>query len=314
MGQLDPDARALLADRKRADIAATDAAVDDVRASRAAWREAQAVQTIPVGAVRDHRIDVGGAEIAARVYRMSEAAGPAIVYFHGGGWVLGDLDHSDALCRRLCADTGFTVVNVDYRLAPEHRFPVAANDCHAAFLWTVDNAAGLGIDPSRIAVAGSSAGGNLAAAVTLMTRAAGGTGPAAQVLVYPALDDGCTLPSFSDYAEGYLVSARDMKWYWRQYLGPDGDAASPLACPLKASDLSGLQPALIITAECDPIRDDGERYASRLRSAGNSVRSTRYDGVLHGFFAMPGVIGKADNALAEAGDFLRETLAGGGKA
>lgn len=251
-------------------------------------------------------------EIKARVYAPAgEAAGlPMILYLHGGGWVLGDLDHSDALCRRLALETGYVVANVDYRLAPEHRYPTAAEDSFAAFSWVVREADALGVDPGRIAVAGASAGGNLAAAVALMARDRGGVQPAAQLLAYPVLDDACDSGSFRDFGEGYIVNTDDMRWYWTQYLARPEDAAQAYACPLKADDLAGLPPALVITAECDPIRDDGERYAERLSAAGVRATVSRYPGALHGFFAMPGVLSKGTQAVLEASDFLKRRLGG----
>jgi acetyl esterase len=250
--------------------------------------------------------------IPVRVYRPDAGAGrPAIVYFHGGGWVIGDLDHSDGLCRSLCREAGMVVVNVDYRLAPEHRFPAAAEDCYATLCWTAENAASLGVDATRLAVAGASAGGNLAAAAALMARDRGGPALGAELLVYPVLDAACDLPSYVEFADGYVVSTEDMRWYWRQYLSEPADAADAYACPLRAADLSGLPQTLVITAEYDCVRDDGERYAERLAEFGVPVRLIRMPGTLHGFFNMPGVNRKATEAVTEAARFLCAALSGG---
>lgn len=309
---LDAESEALLAARRKAGIPPVSRqTLAEVRGSREEWRIQKPAPRVPVDAVWQEPVAVEGGSIAVRLYRSNgQGRRPAIVYLHGGGWVLGDLEHSDAVCRKLAVDTGHVVINVDYRLAPEHRYPTAARDSFAAFRWAVEKADVLNIDPGRIAVAGSSAGGNLAAAVTLMAREAGGPRPAAQLLVYPCLDDACDAPSYVGYAEGHIVSTDDMRWYWRQYLDDPSQASESMACPLKAKDLTGLPPALIITAECDPIRDDGERYAARLKQAGVSMTLTRYPGTLHGFFALPGVFAKSTAAVAEASRFLMKTLGG----
>jgi acetyl esterase len=307
---LDPDSAALLAARRKAAIPpVAQQTLAEVRGSRKEWRVATPAPKLAVDAVWQEQVAVEGGHIGVRLYRTrGEARRPAVMYLHGGGWVLGDLEHSDALCRHLAVGTGFVVINVDYRLAPEHRYPTAAKDSFAAFRWAIERAGLLGIDPGRIAVAGGSAGGNLAAAVTLMARDAGEPRPAAQLLAYPCLEDACSSPSYAEFGEGHIVATEDMRWYWRQYLEHDGQGAEPLACPLKAKDLSGLPPALIITAECDPIRDDGERYAARLREAGVPVILSRYPGTLHGFFALPGAFAKGTAAVAEASQFLVKTL------
>jgi acetyl esterase len=306
---LDEDSRTLLEERRRQNIPPVAAmSLDDLRASREAWRTRSAVAGVSVHETAEHAVPVAGGAIRVRLYRPSAAAAlPAILYLHGGGWVLGDLEHSDALCRHLCAEAGCVVANVDYRLAPEHRFPTAVEDGYAALGWLGRQP---GVDPARIAVAGSSAGGNLAAAIALMARDRAGPAIRAQLLVYPVLDAACGFPSYAAFAEGFIVSTEDMRWYWRQYLRLAADADGPYACPLRAADLSELPPALVITAECDPVRDDGERYAERLRGAGVPVRRTRYPGTLHGFFAMPGRFPKASAAIREAAAFLRAELSG----
>lgn len=284
----------------------------EVRGSRREWRVATPVPRVAVDSIFEREVPVAGGSIRIRFYRhIGTKPGPAIVYYHGGGWVLGDLDHSDALCRWLAVETGYLVANVDYRLAPEHRYPTAAEDAYAALQWIAGHAAELDIDPLRIAVSGGSAGGNLAAVATLMARDRGGVRPAAQVLAYPVLDDVCDTPSYQEFAEGYIVASEDMRWYWRQYLNRPEEGAEPYAAPMKSTDLSGLPPALIITAECDPIRDDGERYAARLEAAGVPTTQSRYAGALHGFFAQPGLMATGTAAVAEATAFLEQVMGSG---
>ena len=298
----------LLEARTRAGIAPVESrSVAEIRAAREAWRLTVAPNPIYLPHIDDLSIPVAGGSVALRVYRPAPGLRPVVVYFHGGGWVLGDLEHSDAFCRRLCRETGCAVVNVDYRLAPEHRFPTPAEDCLAAFDWIAAGGDAM-LDPGRIAVAGSSAGGNLAASVSLICRERGGQAPVAQFLAYPVLDPACDAPSFVDYADGFIVSTEDMRWYWRQYLATPDDAASIFACPLRAEDLAGLPSTLVITAGCDPVRDDGERFARRLAEARVPAELSRYEGVLHGFLAMEGTIAKAEPALAEAAAFLRRHL------
>ena len=264
----------------------------------------------PVNEVLEQTVPGSAGDIAVRIYVPGGAAPfPVVAYFHGGGFVLGSLDTHDRICRRLCRASEALVVSVDYRLAPEHHFPAALDDCMAITHWLADHAADLRGDRDRIAVAGDSAGGNLAAAVALASRADDGPGLAAQVLLYPVIDAACATPSFVQNAEGYLLSAAAMRWFWEQYLGPDGDADSGYASVLRAPDLGGLPPALVITAEFDPLRDEGEAFAEHLREAGNEVVAHRYDGMIHGFAGMDDVVAEADTAMAEVGAFLRTHLA-----
>jgi acetyl esterase len=195
---------------------------------------------------------------------------------------------------------------VGYRLAPEHPFPAAVYDCFAAVRWIADNADRLGVDPARIAIGGDSAGGNLAAAVTLLARDRGGPPLVAQVLVYPNTLRGADTASMRDNADRWLFNRDSVAWYWGHYLADPSDGSDPLASPLLADDLGGLPPALVITAEHDPLRDEGERYAGRLADAGVPVQLSRYDGMVHGFFAMSGVLDGGRRALAEAADHLRK--------
>ena len=257
---------------------------------------------IPGGAAR--------AQVPVRVY-TPEGSGPfpVLAWFHGGGWVVGNLDSADGTARHLCAGGECVVVSVDYRLAPEYKFPIPFDDCMAATNWIAQNAAGLNADADRIAVGGDSAGANLAAAVALKARDQGGPALALQLLVYPVTARDFGTASYSQNADGYLLTMDAMKWYWDHYLSSDRDASNPYAAPMAAEDLSGLAPALVITAEFDPLRDEGEAYAQRLREAGVAVTSTRYDGMIHGFFGMSAVVDKAKQAVAEASSALRAAFA-----
>ena len=202
-----------------------------------------------------------------------------MVFFHGSGFVLCSLDTHDGMCRNLCAGTGCVVVSVDYRLAPEAKFPAAPDDCLAATRWAVANAAALGADPGRVFVAGDSAGGNLAAVTALRIRDEGGPRLLGQLLIYPVTDyyEPGT-PSMIENAEGYGLTRAGMIWFWNHYLAAPSDGANPHASPFRAADLSGLPPALVVTAEYDPLRDEGEYYADRLRQAGVPTQMKRWDG------------------------------------
>jgi acetyl esterase len=206
-----------------------------------------------------------------------------IVYFHGGGWVIGELDTVDNPLRRIANRTGAVVVSVDYRLAPEHVYPAAFDDSYAATAWVAEHAAELGGDPERVAVSGDSAGGNLAAAVAIAARDRQGPRLAAQLLIYPVTDFDFTTESYEQNGEGYLLTKGSMQWFWAHYLGAQDLGKDPYACPARADDLAGLPPAFVATAEFDPLRDEGEAYAAKLRIAGVDVTAKRYDGMLHGF-------------------------------
>ncbi|MEU9111489.1 alpha/beta hydrolase [Streptomyces sp. NPDC048483] len=249
----------------------------------------------------------GAPALPVRLYRPeAEATGPRplLVFFHGGGWVMCDLDTHDGLCRELALRSGALVMSVDYRRAPEDRFPAAAEDAYAATRWAFAQAAGLGCDPDRVAVGGDSSGGGLAAAVTLMARDRGSRAPAAQLLLYPALDHRLAGDSAADYATGYFHTTAHMRWYWEQYLGPDGDPAHPYASPGLAPDLTGLPPALLVLPECDPLRDEGRAYAEALRAAGVEARVDEHGGTFHGFLGALGYLPAAEAAVAAAGEWL----------
>jgi acetyl esterase len=244
--------------------------------------------------------------IPVRIYTPAGRGSlPVLVYFHGGGWVLGSVEGNDVLCRALSNAAGCIVMSVDYRLAPEHPFPAAVDDAYHATLWAAENAAGIGGDSSRIAVGGDSAGGNLAAVVAQVARDHGKPSLKFQLLIYPVTDAACDTPSYSENADGYLLTRDAMQWFWNHYTPSDADRKNPCASPLRAVNFTGLPPALVITAEFDPLRDEGERYADRLRAAGISVQLTRYDGMIHGFFAMAAMIDQGKQAIQQAAAALR---------
>jgi acetyl esterase len=263
-----------------------------------------------VAAVADHRVPVEGGEITVRVYSPGgKGPHPALVFYHGGGWVIGDLYTHDGICRSLANAAGCVVASVDYRLAPESKYPVAPRDSYAGLQWTVSNAAGLGIDPRRVAVGGDSAGGNLSTVVALMARDRGGPALVHQALVYPVTNHGLDMPSYHENATGYVLTREGMRWFWRHYLAREEQGREPYASPLLAQSLAGLPPAVVITAECDPLRDEGEAYAARLRDAGVPVTLTRYAGMFHGFFRMTRLLDKAKAALDEVAGSLRKAFA-----
>jgi len=262
----------------------------------------------PIHAIEDLSVPGARSELRARLYRPSPATDlPLVVYFHGGGFVICDIDIYDDLCRELANCSGCAVASIDYRLAPEVRFPGALADCYAALAYFAENAKRWQIDAARLAVAGDSAGGNLATATALLARERKGPALRYQVLLYPALDPACDSTSMQALGEGYLLSRDSMKWFWNCYLASKEDATKPLAAPLRA-DVRALPPATVITAEFDPLRDEGEAYADQLRAAGVAVIARRYLGMIHGFASLPYVTPVANRALADVGADLRAAL------
>lgn len=249
--------------------------------ARAVFKAARVPLEIPVHEVRD--IDAGG--VPCRLYRPSAERGvPLVVYLHGGGWVVGDLDTHDHICRTIARNAGMAVLSVDYRLAPEHKFPAALDDAQSATEWAFKNADSLGVDPGRMAIAGDSAGGNLAAVVAQRRVV-----PLKyQVLIYPAVDMSMKLPSIETNAEGPTLTKKMMQWFIDHYLRHEGDKLDVAASPILASDevLSSVPPALVITSEFDPLCDDGEEYGKRLVKNGVNASVVRFNGTLHGFFSM----------------------------
>ncbi len=286
--------------------------VQQARAQFAA-RDFPGLRRPGIATVANHEMPGPGGPIALRVYTpLGDGRFPLMLFFHGSGFVVCSLDTHDSMCRNLCAGTGCVVVSVDYRLAPEAKFPAAPDDCLAATRWAVANAADLGADPDRVFVAGDSAGGNLAAVTALRIRDEGGPSLLGQLLIYPVTDyyqPGA--PSMLQNAEGYGLTRAGMIWFWDHYLSSPADADSPHACPLRAADLSRLPPALVVTAEYDPLRDEGEFYADRLRQAGVPTEMKRWQGMNHGFFFWPGVVDRAGAAMDEACDWVRARLRDG---
>jgi acetyl esterase len=269
--------------------------------------KAVAGQSEEIGRVEDLRIPHPERPIPIRIFTpAAEGPFPCLVYFHGGGWVVCDLDTHDAVCRAVARRAGAVVVAVDYRLSPEYKFPAAVEDCYAATEWVAANAARLAVDPRRIAVGGDSAGGNLSTVMCLKSRDEGGPALALQVLVYPVTNlASFDTPSYREFAEGYYLTRAEMEWFRGHYLARTEDAQSPYASPLLAPDLRGLPPALVITAECDTLRDEGEAYAKRLAEAGVEVTCTRYGGMIHPFFSLGGVFSQGRRAIEQVAAAVR---------
>lgn len=269
-----------------------------------------------VGAVEDRTVPgpPGAPPVPVRIYLPDpgERPGPrpTVVFLHGGGFVLCDLDTHDTTARALCRAAGAAVVSVDYRRAPEHRFPAAAEDAHAVLCWAGGHLGELGGAPGSLVVAGDSAGGNLAVAALLLARERGGPAVALQALVYPVLDAAQDTASYRRYAEGCFLTAAHLRWFWEQYLGPGGDGRHPLASPLRA-DPAGLPPAYLVVAGCDPLRDEGEAYHRGLTASGVASVLDAHPGMFHGFLALAGVLPQAREAMARLGGAIASTLMDG---
>ncbi len=267
----------------------------------------------PVAAVDDRKIPGPAGPIPIRVYHDSDAVGgarPVLAWFHGGGHVIGSLDTHDAIARNLCREAGCLVVSVDYRMGPEHPFPAAVEDCVAAVRWLAEHGGEIGADRERIAIGGDSAGGNLAAVAALLARDEGGPALRHQLLVYPVTDYRCRGVSYERYARGYgTLEAESMLWFRRHYLGGPDRAGDWRASPLLAADHSGLPPALVITAGCDVLRDEGVAYAERLAESGTPCEHAPFAGMIHGFFGLLGVAGAAGEAHTRAARALRDAFA-----
>lgn len=283
----------------------------EARQARGRLTAAYAGRPVPVRNVEDLEID-GAIPLRARHYEPPESGGPhpLLVYYHGGGFTYGDLDSHDGVCRVLCRHAGAHVLAVDYRLAPEHRFPAAVDDARAALRWAFENAARLGADSRRIGVGGDSAGGNLAAVVSQLAARGGGPAPALQLLIYPATDMTTRHRSRELFREGFLLTDPEMDWYTDNYLGKSRTGAGdPRASPLLANDLSGLAPAFVVTAAFDPLRDEGEAYAQALQAAGTPTTLRRFPGFIHGFVNAAGVSRTARDALVEIAGVTRGMFA-----
>jgi acetyl esterase len=270
----------------------------EARAQMEATAQSRKAEPLPVGRVEERTIPGPAGPIRVRVYWPNAAGSvPAIAYYHGGGHVIGSLDTHDLIARNLCAGAAALVLSVDYRMGPEHRFPAAVEDCFAALQWLSENAASLGADPNRLGVHGDSAGANLAAVVALMARDAGRPKLLLQSLVYPVADYTLQSASCDTFAEGYgLLTRAAMVWFQGHYLRSPADAEDWRASPIKAANLAGVAPAIIVTAECDVLHDDGERYKDALARAGVAVEYREYPGMIHGFFGMVPIIDDAMNA------------------
>lgn len=259
--------------------------------------------------VSDFTVPGPAGRLPVRLYRP-EVGGtpPLVVFYHGGGWVIGSIESHDAVCRALANASGCAVASVEYRLAPESAFPAAPEDCYAAAKWLAENGSDLGFDGGRLAVAGDSAGGNLSAVVSLMARDRGGPEISQQVLIYPAVDFTGDYPSRSENGEGYFLTTAAIEWFGGHYIGDEAVAKEALASPLLAEDHSDLPPAVVITAGFDPLRDEGGAYAEKLEAAGVEVKTIQYEGMIHGFINMLGVLDDAQRAVDEIGSSLRTSL------
>ena len=299
---LDPTTAAVLAELARSDAPPMHALPPE--AARAGYAQMQGpAPEVAVGSVEERAVPGPHVDIRVKIYRpRGNGPHPVHVFYHGGGWVIGNLDTHDFDCREICSGAGVIVVAVDYRLAPEHPFPAAPEDCYAATCWVAENAEHLGGRAGPISVGGDSAGGNLAAVVSLLARDRQGPEIALQLLVYPVTDAAMDSQSFIDNGTGYLLTAETMQWFWNHYCPPEA-RADPRASPLRTVDLTGLPPALVLTAEYDPLRDEGEAYARKLEAAGVPVELHRMDGLIHAFFSTARMIpaGRAGIEIAVAG-------------
>jgi acetyl esterase len=261
----------------------------------------------PVDSVTDLRIPVAGGEIPARLYRPAVGRLPVVVYFHGGGWLLGSIESHDAACRALANASGAAVLSVGYRRGPEHRFPTAVEDGYAATLWIRALAGELDLDAERLVVAGDSAGGNVATVVALLARDRQGPPIALQLLVYPVTTTDLA-KGFDLAYEGFFLYYDELQWHQDNYLESPGSRLDPLVSPLDSADLRGLPPALVITAQCDPLHAQGELYAAALEDAGVAVQHLHYPGMVHGFFALPSVFDDGRDAVQRAGAAVRAAV------
>jgi acetyl esterase len=310
MHGLDPEARAVL------DEIAASGVDESGPPSLEGLRRLEHVETRFSGApdrvhqVRDVVVEGPGGPLGVRLYVPGPGGPhPAVAFFHGGGWALGGIELSDHLCRALCRASGMLVASAGYRLAPEHPFPAALEDAFAATLWLQESGEQAGARPGALAVCGDSAGGNLAAAVALMARDRGGPRLALQVLLYPALDPSLSEASYERAGAGFGLTREEMEFFWGLYLQAAGDDRNPYAAPALATDLRGLAPALVVTAEYDPLADEGERYARRLRSAGVAVTELRAPGMIHGFMSYLGRIAQARTTVERCAATLRDAMA-----
>ena len=257
-----------------------------------------------VDSIEDRTISGRDVCIPVRIYKPGGETRAVVVYLHGGGWVIGSVETHDGYCRALANAASSVVVSVDYRLAPEHKFPAAAEDCYDATRWTNENLGRIASTSSPLIVAGDSAGGNLATAVALMARDRGGPSIAKQILIYPITDHDFDVASYKEFADGYFLTRDAMMWFWDLYCTSQTDRSQPYLSPLRADNLQHLPPALIMTAEFDPLRDEGTKYADKLVAAGIDVTLTQYDGMIHGFTRRLNLFDQARAALKEVADAI----------
>jgi acetyl esterase/lipase len=280
----------------------------EARAVRSEMVEASGPEE-PVAEVQNRSIPGPAGPIPVRVYRpVKKETLPALLFFHGGGFVICNLDTHDRVCRSLANASGCAVISVDYRLAPEHKYPAAVDDAYAATQYVAEHAAEFGVDPNRIAVGGDSAGGTLATVVSLLARDRGGPPLKFQLLIYPLVDVNDQSPSMQQYSKDHFLTREGMDWFMDNYLPSREAGFEPSASPWNATDVRGLPPAMILTAECDPLRDQGEAYARRLQSAGVSVELKRYEGMIHPFFQFGAIIDTAKVAMKDAASAVRRAL------
>ncbi len=309
--KLDPDAAAVYKAFQDAGRPAYETlTADEARAYYSAARLVSNPDPAEMASVRSIAIPGLAGDIPARLYtpnklRQDEGLAPALVFFHGGGWVIGDLETHDVVCRGIAHDGELLVISLDYRLAPEHKFPAAVDDAIAATRWIADNAKKLGIDPEQLSVGGDSAGGNLSAVVALHARDHGGPLLAGQVLIYPATDFSMRHPSHSEPETSVLLTHSVIRWFRDHYLSGAQDAEDWRASPARAETLASLPPAFVITAGADPLRDEGDEYARRLVDAGVPVVHRTYPGQFHGFFTMGKLLPQANVAVREIGEWLK---------
>jgi len=306
---LDPDMKALLDQMAAAKVPAFHQMTPQAAREQMARRTAGG-DTVPVARVEDRKVAGPNGDIPIRIYTPN-GNGPfgVLVYFHGGGWVVGSIEMTDQPCRMITNEAGCVTVSVDYRLAPEHKFPAGPEDCYAATMWVAENAVSIKCDAGRIAVGGTSAGATLAAATALMARDRGAPKIAYQLLVYPATQRELNTPSQKQFAEdGYILSRADMEWFWGHYLASDADARNPYACPARAKTLGGLPPALVITAEYDPLCDEGAAYAARLKEAGVETEYVKYEGMVHGFISVAVLHPVSTKALKHTASAMKKYL------
>ncbi len=311
--QIDDDAAKVLGVMKMLNRPAMETLTpEQARIAFRAMREAARQDVPEMAEVRNLDMPGPGSSIPVRFYRShatSTSVAPVLVFFHGGGWVVGDLDTHDIQCRQIANAGACAVVSVDYRLAPEHNFPAAADDCIAATYWVASNAAQLGIDAAKMAVGGDSAGGNLAAVSALHAAANGGPALRGQVLIYPSTDMRLGYESYDRVGEGFTLTKKSMEWFRDHYLADETQTNDWRASPLLADNLAQSPPALVLTAGLDPLCDEGEAYAQALKDAGVDVEFTCYSGQMHGFVGATGIIRQADEANAQIGAFLLERFA-----